>query len=684
MATEDLWATALRLHQGGANRDAQKIYQKIVQDEPDNARALYLLGQIAETEDQVDTAIKHYSEASTLAPTWFEPSRELIRIFIAAQRFADADRKMASIAPQHHVDARFHELAAEILAKIGDHRASLKAFESAVQCTNVSGQSFLNLAKCARQLGDTDRALLAYEKATGYIESRNSALINAAGIHYLRRAYHTARRLYELVPITERGNGNWVFTYVEALRELGLTEQWIATATALTSDQSNSATGLRLRTEIAQFLGNLDDAHQLQMKGVKASAGDEVDAREEFAHLRLHFDQSSAAHKEYYASVDSAWTQAKTKLRSPNTINNREHDRIASKALRVGYMSADFREHVLGRMAAVMVESRDKSSHQAIIYSLGSQEDSRTAAFAKSADLFVRCAAADDEAIAARIAADKIDVLVDLTGPTAGGRIGVLALKPAPITITHVGAAGPIGLSTINYKLTDSVCDLPENQEYLIETLLPMAGCCYPIPKYPLPTSGVSKLELQLEGRVTIGAFFSYMKLSARCVKLWKRVMDVIPDSVLLFSPLDAKFEDAYRNIMRVAEIPDNRFHFLIASPTEAERLARYRVVDYVLDSMPYGGVNGTLEALYMGVPVVTLTGTHHSERTSTSMLTHLGVTDTIAQTPEEYIAHAKRLATDPAWRDDISTRIRARWPKFADPVDYARRWEALLRKVAR
>jgi protein O-GlcNAc transferase len=211
-----------------------------------------------------------------------------------------------------------------------------------------------------------------------------------------------------------------------------------------------------------------------------------------------------------------------------------------------------------------------------------------------------------------------------------------------------------------------------------------MDGCCYPVPKYPLPTHGLTKSDLQLDGKVVIGAFYTYMKLSERCVKLWKRVLDEIPNGVLLFSPLDPKLKVAYENIMRAAEIPAAQFRFIPAGPTEAERLARYRVVDFVLDSMPYGGVNGTLEALYMGVPVVTLLGKHHSERTTTSMLTHLGVPDTVAQTPDDYIALAKRLVTDPTWRADVSSRIRARWPKFADPTDYARRWEALLRKVAR
>jgi protein O-GlcNAc transferase len=684
MATAELWEEALRSHESGDTHHAQAIYEEIIRENPLDARAHYLLGKISESIGASEVAITKFAQAAAMAPEWFEPARDLVRAYVSREQFHAADRVLSQLGPRYAADARFHVLASEVLTEIGDNTAAIRAAEVATGCANASGETHINLGNVARRVSDFPRALIAYQRAAASEATRTAALVNAAGVYQLQKNLPDALKCYENVPSAEQEKGDWVFSYAEVLRQLGQWDKWAALASNFSVTHANSCAGLRIRAEVALYRGDLADAQRLQEAASHALKETDLGVADELSFLRLHFDNTEQSHKKFYQAMDQSWQQEMARASISAQKLDVAHQLVNNRALRVGYISPDMRDHVMGRMASAMIENRDRSSHRSYIYSLTASEDHLTAQFAKNAELFARCANASDDAIAARIMADKIDILVDLSGPTAGARPGVLARKPAPVIITHIGAAGPAGLSAIDYKLTDAICDLPENQDYLIEKLLPMTGCCYPVPKYPLPTHGVSKADLHLDKNVTIGAFYTYMKLSERCVKLWKRVLDEIPTGVLLFSPLDPKLQVAYENIMRSAEIPPTKFRFLVAGATEAERLARYRVVDFVLDSMPYGGVNGTLEALYMGVPVVTLTGKHHSERTTTSMLTHLGVTDTIAATPDEYVAHAKRLATDSDWRSDISTRIRARWPKFADPVDYARRWEALLRKVAK
>ncbi len=684
MVTEELWNNALQLHQGGNLDGARAIYQQIARDNPADSRPLFVLGKLAAGAKQSLQAIEYFSGASRLTPAWLDPSIELVRVYISEQRFDEADKVLSRVAKDHFHDANFHDVAAEVLESFGDIKASVKASETATQCANSGGSHHLMLGNRSRILGDYARALTAYERAATFDETRIAALVNAAGVHQQHRNFRDALRSYEQLSKEQIDAGDWVYSLAEVLRELHLFDRWVALVAALPLEKLHTATGRRLRTEVAQFQGQFVEAQRSLRAAMQVNRESDLATQEEISHVRLHFEQTAASHRDFYNQFDNDWKKLIPHFEVQQISFDAANDRIANRALRIGYLSPDFRDHVMGRMALAFLSNRDEAAQQVFLYSTATREDAVTSALAKTANRFMRCNNASDESIAARIKADKIDILIDLSGPTAGSRPGVLARKPAPVIITHVGAAGPIGLSAVDYKLTDAICDLPENQEYLIEKLLPMDGCCYPVPKYPLPTLGLTKEELRLEGKTVVGAFYTYMKLSERCVLLWKRVLDEIPNAVLLFSPLDSKLNVAYENIMRAANISAEQFRFIPAGPTEAERLARYRVVDFVLDSMPYGGVNGTLEALYMGVPVVTLTGKHHSERTSTSMLTHLGVTDTIAQSPEEYIEHAKRLATEPAWREEVSTRIRSRWPKFADPVDYARRWEALLRKVAR
>jgi protein O-GlcNAc transferase len=682
MATENTWETAVQLHEKGAVQEAATVYENVLRKNPEDARAMFMLGKLRKELGDLRKAAEYFQNAAQIEKKWLDPAAELVRTFAANAQFSDVDLIMASLVADHAHNARFHELSSEILQLVGNQKAATVALATAAACANADGKTFLIFGDQLRSTGEYSQAIEQYAISAEYPETRSVALINSAGTYQMLGDTSSAVSKYREVDRSSNMDSSWLVSYIEALRLADEIDLWLDEIENLPAPLRHTAAGFRLTAERAQFLGRFrDNQEAIRALNLSITQEDPLGYQEAML-VRLYFDATAVEHRTFYRSLSSLFPM----VAAESTRHNAPSSELTegALALRVGYIGGDFRDHVMGRMALSIIENRTRATHKVYCYALNSSEDTVSVRFIADSDGYRRCALADDIAISKQIAADRIDILVDLSGPTAGSRPGVLARKPAPVIITHVGAAGPIGLSAVDYKLTDSICDLPENQEYLIEKLLPMDGCCYPVPKYPLPTQGLTKADLALEGKVVIGAFYTYMKLSERCVKLWKRVLDEIPNGVLLFSPLDPKLKVAYENIMRAAEIPAAQFRFVPAGPTEAERLARYRVVDFVLDSMPYGGVNGTLEALYMGVPVVTLLGKHHSERTTTSMLTHLGVPDTVAQTPDEYIAHAKRIATDPAWREDLSSRIRARWPKFADPTDYARRWEALLRKVAR
>ena len=267
-----------------------------------------------------------------------------------------------------------------------------------------------------------------------------------------------------------------------------------------------------------------------------------------------------------------------------------------------------------------------------------------------------------DRDAALQIATDDLDVLVDLSTHTKGARPGILAYKPARVQITHVASAGTVGLRTIDYKLTDHHADVPGDQAFQIETLLPMDGCVYPYRHVaPAATHPFDRGPLGIPAdAVLIGAFVSPLKLSRRCLMLWRDVLARIPRARLAFSPVDPALRASYERLLAAAGIGTDRLLFLPQGRNDAENQARYALIDFVLDPMPYGGVNGTLEALDMGVPVVTLQGRRHAERTSYSILANLGVTATVAASGGEYVGLAQRLATDAAFMRDVRAAIRA------------------------
>jgi len=235
-------------------------------------------------------------------------------------------------------------------------------------------------------------------------------------------------------------------------------------------------------------------------------------------------------------------------------------------------------------------------------------------------------------------------------------------LKPARVQITHIASAGTLGLSTVDFKLTDHYADVAENQLHQLETLLPMAGCVYPYRHIEI--AGPRKFSRETLGipadAVVIGAFVSGLKLSRRCLSLWRQVLDRLPAARLAFSPVNAALAPLYARLVKAAGIDVRRIVFVPQSTTDSDNQARYALVDFVLDPMPYGGVNGTLEALDMGIPVVTLVGKRHAERTSFSILSNLCVTQTIARSGSEYVAIAAKLATDRLFMAEVRDAIRA------------------------
>jgi predicted O-linked N-acetylglucosamine transferase (SPINDLY family) len=316
----------------------------------------------------------------------------------------------------------------------------------------------------------------------------------------------------------------------------------------------------------------------------------------------------------------------------------------------------------MGKMMWQAIAHHDRQRFDLFFYSASPERDEWTARFESVARRFVDISALDDDAAVREIAADDLDLLVDLSTHTLGSRPAILARKPARVQLTHVASAGTVGLTQVDFKLTDRFADVAESQEFQIERLLAMEGCVYPFrhvtaaAEHPFhrATLGI------LSDAVVIGAFVNPLKLSRRCLRLWREVLDRIPRARLAFSPANPALRASYLRITAAAGIPPERLILLPQGRDDPQNQSRYALVDLVLDTMPFGGVNGTLEALDMGVPVVTLVGKRHGERTTYSILANLGVTSTVAQTGREYVDLAVRLADDSTFRDSVRRAIAA------------------------
>ena len=348
---------------------------------------------------------------------------------------------------------------------------------------------------------------------------------------------------------------------------------------------------------------------------------------------------------------------------------------------RIGYLSADFRNHVMGRLMLDVLRRHDRTKFSLHAYSVGTREleDAVTEQFRACCERFVRLDDLDDHSAAQAVAADRLDLLVDLMSHSRSSRTGILLYKPAPVIISHLGSHGAVGLEQVDFKLCDCYVNLPDAAAYQIEAPLHLDGCVLPLRRVT-PAAAVTRAELGIgSDAIVFGTFVSLLKLSPRCLSLWRAILERVPGSVLAFSPYRAAHRGLYLRRLASFGIGQDRVAFVPWTMAEATDRARYRLIDIVLDTLPYTGGDTTAAALDMGVPVVTRVGERAAERMSWSLLAHLGVTDTAAQTDAEYVAIACRLAGDAGWRAAVRNAIEARLPEsgLADPDRYTRALEA-------
>jgi protein O-GlcNAc transferase len=333
-----------------------------------------------------------------------------------------------------------------------------------------------------------------------------------------------------------------------------------------------------------------------------------------------------------------------------------------SGPLRIGYLSSDFRRHVMGDLMLSVFACHDRGRFEVFAYSLLPQalEDATTARFRTACDGYLSVADLDDFSAAKRITEDRIDVLVDLTSHTPQARPGILLRRPAPVIVAHLGDHGTIGLEQVDFKLTDAIADLPDAASYQIEAPLAMDGCVMPFRRVrPAAADPAGRARLRApEGAVIFGVFSGTIKMSARALELWRRILDAVPNARLAISPFVKVELDRSVSRLQAAGIAADRILVVQPSADDAVNRARYRHVDVLLDTLPYTGGDSTVAALDMGVPVVTRVGERQAERMGLSLLSHIGVTDTAAHSDDDYVAIACRLAAEPAWRRELSTRI--------------------------
>jgi predicted O-linked N-acetylglucosamine transferase (SPINDLY family) len=365
-----------------------------------------------------------------------------------------------------------------------------------------------------------------------------------------------------------------------------------------------------------------------------------------------------------------AWAEgfAKTQAGAP-TVHTM--DRSENRRLRLGYVAHDLGNNPLGRFLLPLFAHHDKSAFEVFVYCDRRRTDAVGGHLHEHADTWRTTGALSDERLAEQIRNDRIDVLVDLIMHSNGSRLLAFARKPAPVQVTYLAYASTTGLDTIDYRLTDHYLDPPRSDQSYSEKSVYLPDCywCYP-PPTEAPVVGPPPFERN--GHIAFGCLNEFSKVTPDVLSKWSQILGRVQSSRLVFHTKPGSQRSIAARYLDQNGIDPSRITFVprLGLP---EYFATYNQIDIALDPFPYAGGTTTFDALYMGVPVVTLEGKTGVGRGGVSILSNLSLEDLIAPTPEHYIATAVALARDPARLTVLRQNLRSRL--LSSPLCDARRF---------
>ena len=369
----------------------------------------------------------------------------------------------------------------------------------------------------------------------------------------------------------------------------------------------------------------------------------------------------------------------------PLAFERRAHrnDPDPGRRLRVGYVSPDFREHPVARFILPLLENHDRRQLEVCAYHDVTRQDEVTKLIRKHVDRWRDVAVLTDGQLADQVRDDGIDILVDLAAHSGRNRLLVFARKPAPVQVTYLAYCSTTGVDAIDYRLTDRCLDPPgEDASHYFERSVWLPDCywCYSAPA--LPPESLPSSERR-PGPLTFGCLNNFAKVTNPTLELWMQLLQRVPEARLLLYARSEQHCERVRGFLNRAGVGESRAEFVGRQPFE-DYLQTYREIDVALDPIPFGGGTTTCDALWMGVPVVTLAGRTAVSRGGSSLLANIGLGELISRSPEQYVNLAARLIGDADGLAALRRELRARLESSPamDSRGFARGLEAVYRAM--
>jgi predicted O-linked N-acetylglucosamine transferase (SPINDLY family) len=649
MTIQQAFDLAVQHHQAGRLNEAESLYRQILAVEPRHAESLHHLGVLARQMGRSDIAVDLIRQAIVIDP--LNPDAHY-NLGTALGDLGQLDHAIAAyrqaIALQPAFSAAFNNLGLA-LCKQGQRDEAATAYAQAILLQPDFAAAYYNWGIALSEKGQFDEAIAKYRPAIAlqpdYPEAYNNLGITLKDKGLLDEALVACRTAITLQP-----------NLAEAHSNLG--------TILLETGQPHAA------------LAAFRQAITLQPELVRAHSN-----------LLSCLNYAPDLEPSALAEEHRRWARQHGEPLQ-RFIQPHPNDRSPERRLRIGYVSPDFRDHSVAYFFEGLLARHDSAQVEVFCYAELMKSDAVTARIERLAEHWRKITGMPDAEVAELIRRDGIDILVDLAGHTGNSRLLVFARKPAPVQATWLGYSNKTWLGTMDYRLTDAIADpLGSSDEPDGERLirLPKTFACFRPADAAPPVAPPPALS---RGGVTFASFHMLAKLNDELLGRWAEILNRVAASRLLLvvAGLDeVTTRERFIRFFGERGIGAERLDFK-GRQTLEHYLALHHEVDVLLDCHPFSGHTVSCHALWMGVPVVTLTGKTHCSRMVASVLTNLGLPELVARTPEDYVRIAVELADDLPRLTELRATLRTRMERsrLMDAPAFARDIEATYRTMWR
>ncbi len=671
---DEYYNLGIQMTEQGRHQDAIICYRKTLEINPDDADAYYNMGIEFYSLGEIENAISCYRHVIKMNPNDFHAYNNMGIVLKDQGKIRQAiacHRKALEINPGH---VHTHNNMGAALMCLDELEEAVACYRKAIKITPNDSQLYSNMGIAYMGLGKAEDAIECYRKALE-IDPANIPSYNGMGatlssqgkieeaILYYRKAleldpddfapYFNLGNALKSQSKTEEAiecyrkavkiNPSHVHAYNNmgiALFTQGKTEEAIECyqkATAIISKGSELCNSPSVQQHYDYDTGGT----AFSTKNVSKRRSEDA-----LAHCNLIFTLQYVPDMtgERLIAECRRWDTLFGSHQKPVVYKNNPDP---NRRLKVGYVSPDFHGHAAAFLLEPLLASHDKTAVEVFCYAEVRSPDSNTEKFQKHADKWRVTVGVSDKDMADMIRADKIDILVDCGGYSDNNRLTALTHRPAPIQISSMfGHGGATGLRAFDYVLTDQYLTPPGFENHFSEEIIRLPNHIAPftpLSQYP----DVSPSNASRSGRIVFACFAALARISQKAFNLWRRILEGVPGATLLVK--NAAFSDAgtlesWRDMF--SSFTD-RVDFEGVPGGWAQNMDVYRRIDIVLDSFPASGHTVSLIPLWMGVPVVSYSGKHAAQRFGTSVLSNVGLSELLAETEDEYVEKAIRLASD-------------------------------------